>query len=130
MKVVKQSLQWAPSVGCLPCLRYPHRLPSADFTWFSRHRDLSWGFPRHPKTGHSFPAVSALGHFWSSSCLSFIQRVEGKTLSSYCLNLSLLVLPCAPLPVSRFFILYLYLYQHIKTNYNSRWTTAASHQLP
>lgn len=35
-----------------------------------------------------------------------------------------------PLPVPQSFSLYLYLYQHIKTNYNSRWTTAASHQFP
>ena len=34
------------------------------------------------------------------------------------------------LPVPRSLSLYLYLYQHIKTNYNSRWTTAASHQFP
>lgn len=51
-------------------------------------------------------------------------------LTSCCLKLSILVLPCAPLPVPCSFILCLYLYQHIKTNYNSRWTTTASHPFP
>lgn len=78
LKIVKQSLQCAPSVCFLPCLRYPHRLPSADFTQFSCHRDLFWGFPRPPNTGHFFPAMSALGHFWSSSCLHLFSMWKAK----------------------------------------------------
>lgn len=78
LKIVKQSLQCAPSVCFLPCLRYPHRLPSADFTQFSCHRDLFWGFPRPPNTGHFFPAMSALGHFWSSSCLHLFSVWKAK----------------------------------------------------
>lgn len=50
-------------VCLLPCFHYPRRLPSADFPWFSRHRDLFRGFPHHPNTGHSFPPCTALDHF-------------------------------------------------------------------
>lgn len=85
------------------------------------------GFSPSPKHGALFFRHVCTGPFldlseWSFS-LSFV-------LTSYCMKLSILVLPCAPLPVAHSFILYLYLYQHIKTNYNSWWTTTASHPFP
>lgn len=97
----------------------------------------SQGFSPSPKHGALFSRRVCTGPFLDS-CLSFkVWKVKlvltfalSLFLTSYCLKLSILVLPCAPLPVPRSFILYLYLYQRIKTNYNSRWTTIASHPFP
>lgn len=121
-------------VCLLPCLCYPRR-----------HLQISHGshatgtfsgvFPITQTRGTLFP--SCLCWAISGSLAAFhlfgvwkVKVALSFTLFSYCLNLSILVLQCAPLPVPRSFILYLYLYQNIKTNYNSRWTTTASHQFP
>lgn len=86
--------------------------------------------------------LSFICHFLSTSSsfchsLVFLPTDTFVSFCSLCLSVVSSVLfhpPLLPLPsllpVPQSFSLYLYLYKHIKTNYNSRWTTAASHQFP